>query len=452
MSLFLSLNNKITNFFANKVFALAFTLVLFLFVVLIPYSCSNKQVSLDSDITTIDFLSGLNNPRVVDLSEIASNVEYIPLETVEGALIGRYPKVSIGSNRIYVISARKEVKIFDIRGNYLFTFNRRGRGPEEYLYNQGFKFDLESGNIIVNAFMPSSIGMNSKVNNYDSLGNFLFSEQRAMVDSFFIESPIRIDEDLYLGAVPQLSKNKLDFFIVAFQKDGSIIKKISAPLITQQQEEHIQKSIMVAPLPGQSAPVINLTPTLYSLPTFTRVFSKYVDTLYSLDSNLRYKPEFIFNYGNIRADGTIPKGAKKGEGKFVTLNESEYQEWENFILFNFRLNGYSFEPYERSIGVKSRVTTIKHTDSYALFNKESAEFSFMKQPIKGKLGFRDNLKGGPPFIPQFITEDGSYAVSLLSAGEVLEHAQSGKIKGEFAKIASKVDEMDNHVVVLVKLK
>lgn len=209
---------------------------------------------------------------------------------------------------------------------------------------------------------------------------------------------------------------------------------------------------MVAPLPGQSAPVINLTPTLYSLPTFTRVFSKYVDTLYSLDSNLRYKPEFIFNYGNIRADGTIPKGAKKGEGKFVTLNESEYQEWENFILFNFRLNGYSFEPYERSIGVKSRVTTIKHTDSYALFNKESAEFSFMKQPIKGKLGFRDNLKGGPPFIPQFITEDGSYAVSLLSAGEVLEHAQSGKIKGEFAKIASKIDEMDNHVVVLVKLK
>ena len=32
------------------------------------------------------------------------------------------------------------------------------------------------------------------------------------------------------------------------------------------------------------------------------------------------------------------------------------------------------------------------------------------------------------------------------------NAQSGKIKGEFAKIASKVDEMDNHVVVLVKLK
>ena len=454
MALFLSLNNKRTTLFGKRVSIWAFTLLLlFLFsLLLLTYSCSNKQVN--SDITVIDFVSGLNNPRIVDLNEIATDIEYIPLETTDGALIGKYPTISIGNNRIYVVSDRKMVKIFDAKGNYLFTFNKRGRGPQEYLYNQDFIFDKENGNIIVNVIVAGSSTLMPKVITYDSLGRYLYSEPRAMVDSLYLlEHQIKINDTLYLGAVPVITSKKPDFWIAAFQKDGHIIKKFPTPPITQQQQNYLPTQITTINKDGAVPKnIYNLSPYLYSVGNYTRVFSKLLDTLYLIDSNLHCKPQFIIDYRNIMADGTTPEGAKRGEGKYVRFQEREYKEWKDYILFNYDLNEYAFEPYETSLNVSSRVINLKHTDAYALFNKESAEFTFMRIPFKDKPGFRDNLKGGPPFIPQFITQDGSYAVSLLSAEEALEHAQTGQMKGEFAKIASKTDKMDNHFVVLVKLK
>ncbi|MFA6770405.1 MAG: 6-bladed beta-propeller, partial [Bacteroidales bacterium] len=324
MAIFLSLGNKRGLLSYKRIFALLLSFSLFF----LSYSCSNKQVSPESDITVIDFVSGLNSPRIIELSEIATNIEYIPLETTDASLISAFPIVSIGNNRIYVVSGRKEVKIFDIKGNYLFTFDRRGRGPQEYIYPQGFYFDQESGDIIVNAFTQGSAERVFRVNRYDSLGSFLSSEQLVMIDSCFIDIPIKINENLYLGAVPAISRNKPDFWVVAFQKDGYLVKKIPAPAITQQQQEYLPKRVVVAPgLPGEPTPISNLTPSIYNLVNFTRIFSRYIDTLYSLDNNLRYKPEFIFNYGTIMADGTVPEGAKRGEGKYVMLDERDYQEW-----------------------------------------------------------------------------------------------------------------------------
>ena len=455
MALFLSLGNKRGTLSCKRASSWNFTLLLSLSfsLLFVTYSCSNNKVSSESDIAVIDFVSGLNNPRIVDLSEIATDIEYIPLETTEESLIGRYPTVSIGNNRIYVVSGRKEVKIFDIKGNYLFTFNRTGRGPQEYLMAQWFKFDEESGDIIVNAFTPGSADMVFRINRYDSLGKFISSEQIVKIDSCFITMPIRINENLYLGAVPDISMNKPDFWIAAFQKNGQVVKKFSSPPFKQQDYLDKQAEMSLLPVDGNSVvPVFNLSPSLYLTGNYTRVFSRYLDTLYAIDSNLQCTPEFIIDYGSIKADGTVPEGVKKGEGEYVKLDEKKYQEWRDNILLNYDLNGYAFDPYETSLNVRTRVITVKHTDAYALFNKESAEFAFMKQPIKGKPGFNDNLKGGPPFIPQFITKDGNYAVSLLSAQEILEHAATGQMKGEFAKIASKIDEMDNHVVVIVKLK
>lgn len=201
--------------------------------------------------------------------------------------------------------------------------------------------------------------------------------------------------------------------------------------------------------------VNNLSPQLYSVGNYTRVFSTFIDTLYTIDAQLEYKPEFVINYGNIKADGTssVPIGEKTDEGDFIILREGKYQEWENNILFNYYLNKYAFEPYETSMTTAgSKVVIRTHTDAYALYNHEKGSFIFMKQPIKGKLGFRDNLKGGPPFIPQFISQDGKYAVSLFSAQDILEHAQTGQMKGHLEKIASKIGDMANPVVAIVKLK
>lgn len=436
----------------KRVFAWSFSLILLISIVFLSYSCSNKQTIDESGITVIDFISGLNNPRVIDLSEIATDIEYIALETTKESLIGPFPTISTGNNRIYVMMGRKNVQIFDKKGKFLFTFNRRGRGPEEYIVSSGFQFEEKTGNIIVNTITQN---FGPTVKTYDSLGRFLFSEQIARVDSVFIPTPIKFDDNLYLGSVPKVSKIKLDFWIVAFQKDGSVLKKFPSPPFKHQDYLDKQAQTLRIPKDGEATSVNNLSPRLYRVGNYIRVFSKFIDTLYTIDTQLEYKPEFVMNYGNIKADGTssVPIGQKTDEGDFIILREGKYQEWGNNILFNYYLNKYAFEPYETSMTTAgSKIVTRKHTDAYALYNKKKGSFTFMKQPIKGKLGFRDNLKGGPPFIPQFISQDNKYAVSLLSAEDVLEHAQTGQMKGDLKKIASKIGEMDNHVVVVVKLK
>ncbi|MDD2284804.1 MAG: 6-bladed beta-propeller, partial [Paludibacter sp.] len=100
------------------------------------FGCSsgaNRHGNSDG-LTVIDVGSDVGKGRVVDLSEIAQEITYIPLETTNGSYIGRAPVVYFENDRIYVKS-HGVIKVFDMSGKYLFTFDRRGRGPEEYIYS-----------------------------------------------------------------------------------------------------------------------------------------------------------------------------------------------------------------------------------------------------------------------------------------------------------------------------
>ena len=293
----------------KKIFAWSFSLILLISIVFLSYSCSNKQTIDESGITVIDFISGLNNPRVIDLSEIATDIEYIALETTKESLIGPFPTISTGNNRIYVMMGRKNVQIFDKKGKFLFTFNRRGRGPEEYIVSSGFQFEEKTGNIIVNTITQN---FGPTVKTYDSLGRFLFSEQIARVDSVFIPTPIKFDDNLYLGSVPKVSKIKLDFWIVAFQKDGSVLKKFPSPPFKHQHYLDKQAQTLRISKDGEATSVNNLSPRLYRVGNYIRVVSTFIDTLYTIDAQLECEPKFVINYGNIKADGTssVPIGEK----------------------------------------------------------------------------------------------------------------------------------------------
>ena len=65
-----------------------------------------------------------------------------------------------------------------------------------------------------------------KVITYDSLGRYLYSEPRVMVDSLYLLAhQIKINDTLYLGAVPAITIKKPNFWIAAFQKDGQIVNR-----------------------------------------------------------------------------------------------------------------------------------------------------------------------------------------------------------------------------------
>jgi hypothetical protein len=118
-------------------------------LVIIIYSCgrekSNKTANSDS-VIRIDLLSEPES-KITKLSEIAENVEYIPLQTTDSSLIGPFIlKIINRENRIYVRNSGLEGEIlcFDLVGKFLFKLHNKGRGPEEYLSITDF--DVSSDN------------------------------------------------------------------------------------------------------------------------------------------------------------------------------------------------------------------------------------------------------------------------------------------------------------------
>lgn len=80
---------------------------LFLFLIaLFLISCNSGVDKGDKslDYTVIDVGSDVGKGRVVDLSEIASDITYIPLESKSDSYIGLAPVVFFENDRIYVKS------------------------------------------------------------------------------------------------------------------------------------------------------------------------------------------------------------------------------------------------------------------------------------------------------------------------------------------------------------
>jgi hypothetical protein len=115
-------------------------------------SCSHKSTNDTSNTDTVIEIDLLSEPgsTVKKLSEIATNVEYIPLQTTESSLIARLVlKIVNVDNRIYIRNSGLggEILCFDIDGKFHFKLQNVGRGPGEY--TSITDFDISSDNKIL---------------------------------------------------------------------------------------------------------------------------------------------------------------------------------------------------------------------------------------------------------------------------------------------------------------
>jgi hypothetical protein len=90
-------------------------------------------------------------------------------------------------------------------------------------------------------------------------------------------------------------------------------------------------------------------------------------------------------------------------------------------------------------------------DALGLYNKKSGEFTLLNHPTKGTPGLKDDILDGPPFIPQYMSED-NYAVKLFQPNELIDYVSENEVSAELHNIAATLKESDNPVVALVKLK
>lgn len=427
---------------------------LFLFLIaLFLISCNSGVDKRDSSLgyTVIDVGSDVSKGRVVDISEIASNITYIPLESNAESFIGRAPVVFFENERIYVKSSGA-FKVFDKSGKYLFTFDRRGRGPEEYINSQP-KVEKGTGNFYAD---HSKGGGNYVIKSYSRDGNYLKEIPIPSVQSryLYLNKSIpncyafRVSSDTLPG-IPGIQIDVDEISNILIDSLSNIIGYVPNVPVDSRLVLNVNRE-KTPPKGKQFLNPLNDNSIIQALHFFKdtiRIYDFYTDTIFSFVDNSRLIPRYVMDYGKYTPSKIYQNQVS---GNLITLDYQFYYETDKFLLLNFLLRDYAHEPF---YGKKSyfHVKEREITDAYGYYNKETNKFTFLNHPKECMPGFRDDIAEGPPFVPTYLSYD-NYMITLCFAHTLIEYASNNEVSDPLRKIIDALKDDSNPIAILVKLK
>ena len=395
-------------------------------------ACTSSDVS-NKKYSTINIADNIGRGYLLNISEIAESVEYIPLETTDSSLVGDLSQVYY-TNGFFVLNTFKNskgiLKVFDRKGQFHNTLSRLGRGPEEYTSINSI--DTYKNNIVILTF--------HNIIEYSFDGKFIKSVPIKKEEFCNGYSNIKkIDDKHYLLiTIPDYKiQNKYSAIIV----DSSAKTKLSFNY--PKSEIEIAKNRKEEKLKGLDNPVIFSNRSQGKVVTGNDEFiishsKEYesIDTIYRI------------NYGKYKITSDNIKRVNK-RSKHINLY-GKILESNNHIFFNLNLRTLDHKQMKmiRRVG---KDTVMLFPFSCALYDKRDGSFRLIDQPEDYQKGFIEDFEGGPAFWPSYISDD-EYLVSFVNASEFIQHAQTHKVSDKFKKIADGLKETDNPVVVLVKLK
>lgn len=373
--------------------------------------CSCK--SNNREFFSIDVLSSPDG-EIRNLSEIATDIHYIPLQTTENSLISSIYSIKVKGEFIY-INTLENIHCFDYKGKYLFSLDMVGRGPGEYRNISDFDVNANNTKLII-------------------------TSGRKMLLYNLISEGIKFDKDLKVKRAPwRISfTGETDRILIQYSNaDGSSI--YSNEVIDINGE-----SLVTWPNYSKFVPIDGFVVTnLWETITFIQNDQIYVkellnDTLFCLINDSVLKPTMIFNTGKKRL---TPKVRSKGREYFD--RGSDYLTVPK-ILSSERYLYYIFSYKESGPGNK------------IIFDKMSGR----KFVVPGKDGLVDNLLGGIDFMPEYCYN--GIFISWIEASKLKSYV-SGNVfnstvatmpekKDELRVMADSLSEFDNPVLIVVNVR
>ncbi|MFA5849402.1 MAG: 6-bladed beta-propeller [Bacteroidales bacterium] len=400
--------------------------IIVLTLIFVSPSCSPNNGKEVKDLRVIDVAGGVGKSRLVNLSEIADTIEYIPLETSKESLVERLvaDKIFYENGIIYISQKSACIKIFDKRGAYINTINRKGRGPQEYEQFWDVDIEVSTGNICVKGYCK--ILEYTKDGHFvrritfqegnDSKGIFLFSFKK--LGNFYIMTSAINKQSVYSAFI--------------MDSTSRVIMKLNYP---QEEVDFVQTL-------SRSFSIID--PDIFKYDGSVRLINGNNEYVLSINKNLSIDTAFIINYGKYK---TVDESAREPNSPFLSRFLGVFES-NSYLFMQFHVGSLTDKP-ARKLTARGKIYIYPH--SCSIFNKKTGEFLFLDQPEINHLGFVEDLEGGPAIWPKYISAD-NYMISYIPAHEFIAHAESNKVSDKFKQIASKLKETDNPVLVRVKLK
>jgi hypothetical protein len=391
------------------------TLTKLLLFSLLIISCQNSNNSIKDELPTFDITQkpSITDVKLSDLGFV--DIEYITLEKNEQCIIpginrGSMDGIVAGDNYFLTYILTK-IYMFRYDGSFVTSIGTQGRGPNEFLVFHDIEIDPKSQEI----YLVS--GWQKKF--------FVYSESGEIIRTF--TSPL----------------NTSDF---KFTENGIICYSVNTLA-------NVDTSFTVIDTTGE---IIKSFPNKYSWtrgPQATLAYNEnifyrfndqlfkkeaYSDTVYLIE-NMNFKPHLVIKHGTRLL---TPEARTANDAGFLTrtfISQQNLFEFGDYIYYDF-INGFNDEPPTVLIGSK--------IDNSQLF-------------INSETGFVNDIDGGPNIIPETI-KDNNIMITWIDAIQLKKYVASDTFKNsipkypnkklELEKLAATLEDTDNPVLIMVKMK
>ena len=381
-------------------------LIILLFI--IAESRGQKQV-VDDDIIKVDITKRYSQKKELILQDFM-DVEYVVLETNDDFLNQGIVK-AIGKDIILVTNriSDGDIFIYDRTGKAVRKINRKGQGSEEYNYYSKIVLDEDNGEIFV-----FDLGKNLV---YDLYGKFKrsFKPREGATNLTSYHDVFNYDKDNLI--CHELISEEVAFFLISKQ-DGSITKEIKIPV---KEKESLMRAGPY--IEGQGS--IFYGGAVYS--SIIPYNSNWVFCDISSDTMFTFLPDYSLSPFLIR---TPPV---KSTDPSIAL------------IFRFFSDRYYF------------METVKN--EFDLDTKEGFYKTFFMYDKQEKACFNYTIYDGDYSIRREMYLNMLRPVNHeieswqpIQAHQLVESYKKGELKGKLKEIASKLDEEDNPVIMLIKHK
>lgn len=373
-------------------------------ILLVLIGCGGNKPGTDN-LITVDVTA--NYPEKNLTLQDFMDVEYIPLETTDEFII-KGKVADVGKDILILTNMRQgEILIFDrSTGKGLKKINRRGQGPEEYILPFNVHLNKEENEIFVND------GPSSKIQVYDLEGNYkktIFYKKGALVTNLYdYDDRHFLSQNVY---APENESSTSTFFLLS-KEDGSWTdievpyRKRISPVIMKRVADRVYASV-----PGNSFISSYQDNWILSEPS--------ADTIYA------HRPN-----GDLRP--------------FLVRTPSVQTMTPEVFLFP----GILTDRYYFMQTVKKECDFEKETDMPKVdlvYDKQE------KKTYSSTVYNADFDQRKEDMSACTLNEDIAFSIQL-EAAELLEANGKGRLKGKLKEVAAGLNEEDNPVIMLVKLK
>lgn len=388
-------------------------------VILIAASCGSEsevESKLQSGVKVISLESSIGNEQVVYLSEVASAVDYIPLETSKESLLGRAMHIVLENDIIYLPEVgTQKLSRFSLSGEYLGSVGKRGRAFGEYVRLDGFSFDYD-----YQTGVEMIYDMSSKLIEYYPDGSIKEITVERPIGKNFNINFIKKHGDIYIAAIGIDGTKTQD--LIFLDSCGTLIGDFPDGYSKGDYQEKVGGTFREGGMIVGFSPITSFSP-LYRYKEQLMILNGSKDTIFGFKPNSTVADiRYVVDMGKFINE-------KDEFGSLLIKFVASFTRESNKHLFMT----FNLDKYKPALNKEFLVRV--------LFNKETNQTTVLINSLV------NDIDGGPSFWPQHISRDGKM-VSVIGAIDFIDAAKESKSQ-KMKEVAATLTEESNPVVMVV---